>query len=237
MAFVQELQADFKRLVDNDDLVHGYVFFGINFKKQYTFAKELANYIEQKKWQAPERILPDSLFINEDKPGIGIARTVTKFLWQKPFNSSKKILIINKAHGLTAQGQNAILKISEEPPEHSLIILIVRDPDVLITPLNSRLQKIYFSGEGEAEFSDKAKMSVSQVLRAPTRKERTDAIKQMLEDEIDLDEFISALIFELRKNLMRNWVIIKEVLNRWVLINQFNVNKKLQLEAVFSKLD
>jgi radical SAM superfamily enzyme with C-terminal helix-hairpin-helix motif len=61
-------------------------------------------------------------------------------------------------------------------------------------------------------------------------------IKEVVEDKEDLENFVIGLIAELRKDKIKNWKIIKELLNRWTLINQFNVNKRLQLEAVLLEL-
>jgi DNA polymerase III delta prime subunit len=67
-------------------------------------------------------------------------------------------------------------------------------------------------------------------------KELTDQAKKEDDNRI-LEDFVRELIRELRRDKIKNWPVIKEVLYRWSLMNQFNVNKRLQLEAVFIPLE
>ena len=237
MAFIPELQKDFTRLIDSGKLSHGYLFFGDVTEERIRFTRELANYLENKKWQEPEKVLFDTSFLGETEIGIDEARDIAHFLWQKPVKSPRRTLVIEQSGGLTAHAQNAILKIAEEPPEHGLIILAVKSPEVLLPPLVSRFQKIYFSSSGDAQSrkSESAEKFAIQLLRAPTPKERTETIKLILEatdtEKNLLDDIIYVLMRELRKEPIKNWRVIKELLKRWTLMNQFNVNRKLQLEA------
>jgi len=235
MAFVNELKRDFQQLIDKGRLAHGYIFFGEDIHGQYQFAASLTNYLETGIWEMPARILTDALVIDAAlNSGIESARSITGFLWQKPIASPKKSLVIKAAQELTGAAQNAILKIAEEPPEHALIILILRDPEALIAPLVSRFQKVYWSERKTVEIEPEIKKLVAQVLRAPTPKERTLIIKLILEQETNLNDFITALILDLRKDPIKNHGVIKNVLHRWTLMNQYNTNKKLQLEAALS---
>ena len=236
MAFINELKRDFRQLVDKGKLSHGYLFFGESLKSQADFAVSLANLLENQEWRAPEKVLVDAMVLEKDEIGIDEARDIAKFLWQKPVKSSKRTLIVNRAQGLTAHAQNAILKIAEEPPEHGFLILITRNFESLLSPLVSRLQKIYFSGSGDFVVSEAAAKYASQLLRAPGARERSETIKQILETEADLSEIVAGLLQILRKDLNRNWPVIKDVLKRWSLVNQFNVNKKLQLEAALGRI-
>lgn len=51
-----------------------------------------------------------------------------------------KIVILDECHMATAQAQNAMLKIVEEPPEHLVFIFCTTNPEKMITPLKSRCQ-------------------------------------------------------------------------------------------------
>ncbi|HEY4475792.1 MAG TPA: hypothetical protein VJB92_03700 [Candidatus Paceibacterota bacterium] len=241
MAFIPELQKDFKRLIDSSNLFHAYLFFGDSQEEQIGFAKELANYLENKKWQETEGVLFDARFLSESEIGIDEARDIAHFLWQKPVKSPRRTLVIEQSGGLTAHAQNAILKIAEEPPEHGLLILAAKSPEVLLPPLVSRFQKIYFSSSGETPIkkSEEAEKFAIQLLRAPTPKERTGTIKLILEaadaQKNLLDDIIYVIMRELKKEPAKNWRVIKEFLKRWTLMNQFNVNRKLQLEAALYK--
>ena len=92
--------------------------------------------------------LADFLAIEQDEKrtiGIDQIRALKRFLWQKPFASPRRTAVINNSEAMTGEAQNAILKIAEESPESSLIIIIASDYERLLPTLQSRLQKIYFA--------------------------------------------------------------------------------------------
>src|SRR3989344_8621554 len=146
----QDLLKDFKNLIKNNRLAHGYVFFGEPEVGKFYFAKHLADFLENGGWEISKRPLQDALIL-ENASGIEEMRQLKSFLWQKPVISSKRLVIINDAENLTPQAQNAILKITEEPPEHAVLVLIANHLDNLLPPLLSRIQKIYFGRLSESE--------------------------------------------------------------------------------------
>lgn len=151
-----KLLADsFKSLVQSEQLAHGYLFFGSDGVGKRLFALSLANFLSSGGGSAfggeliDGKILNDAFLIqpNENKAiGIDAVREIKNFLYQRPNMSSRRTVIIDEAEFLTTEAQNALLKITEEPPASSLLILIARDPEVLMPTLASRLQKVYFSG-------------------------------------------------------------------------------------------
>ncbi len=62
----------------------------------------------------------------------------------KAYEGKKKVFIINNAENLTPEAANAILKILEEPPANSLIILISAKPNLLFKTIISRCKTIKF---------------------------------------------------------------------------------------------
>ena len=89
-----------------------------------------------------------------DSIGIDAVREIKNFLWQKPNVSAKRTLIIDEAELLTTEAQNALLKVTEEPPMSSLLIIIASDPDGIVPTILSRLQKIYFGMVPEAAIAE-----------------------------------------------------------------------------------
>mgnify|MGYP001609591563 CR=1 FL=1 len=137
------LVKDFSNLVKENCLAQGYIFFGEPQVGKFYFAKHLANLLENKSFEISHRPLQDALVL-EDATGIDSMRELKGFLWQKPAISSKRLVIINNADNLTSQAENAILKITEEPPEHGMIILITSHLENIMPTILSRMQKIYF---------------------------------------------------------------------------------------------
>lgn len=205
---MEELINNFRELIENDKLSHSYLFFGAGEEK-FIFSQALANFLEKGEFSEPKGILTEFLAVSPDEKGtIGIEqiRNLKYFLWQKPTASFKRMVIIESAQALTAEAQNAALKIVEEPPERSLIIFLAKTAEDLLPTLNSRLQKIYFS--------ETSKKSGARGL----------------EDETD--EFFRKSIVSLMKDPIRNSTRLKEILRRLVLVKQLNLNKKLQLRSL-----
>ncbi len=219
---------DFKKLVTNDNLSHAYLFFGgddKNYQEKFLFAQSLANFLENGIFNEPHRLLQEILIISPDEKGtIGIdsVRNLKYFLWQKPTNSTRRVAVIKEAENLTPEAQNAALKIVEEPPESALIIFISNIEDNLFPALTSRLQKIYFS-----------RPDVNRI--APIKAGSAEPIEKIIENN-QVDDFLKSLINDLRKDVVKNSEHLKEVLNRLVLMKQFNINKKLQLKALISSI-
>ncbi|MCX7589471.1 MAG: hypothetical protein RMK17_02230 [bacterium] len=140
----------FKNLIDKNSLFHSYIFFGKQWIGKKTFALSLANYLENKEFDIPKKILSDLFLIDSNnikennETILDEVRKIKNFLYQKPNLSFYKTVIIDNAENLTTYAQNALLKISEEPQSNSLIILICQDPELLLPTINSRFQKIYF---------------------------------------------------------------------------------------------
>jgi DNA polymerase III subunit delta' len=93
--------------------------------------------------KASSRIHPDLLFV-APQPSIGIdqVRELKTFLQLTPHSSSRKICIIDDADRLTIQAQHALLKLLEEPPAHSLIMLVSAYPGRLLPTIHSRCMQV-----------------------------------------------------------------------------------------------
>jgi DNA polymerase III delta' subunit len=61
-----------------------------------------------------------------------------------PFHAETKVFILEKAHAMQAPAANALLKILEEPPPLSKLILISHQPDTLLPTIRSRCQLFRF---------------------------------------------------------------------------------------------
>ncbi|MBU4346377.1 MAG: hypothetical protein KKH29_03505 [Candidatus Omnitrophica bacterium] len=72
----------------------------------------------------------------------------------KAYEARKKVFIINDAHNLSEEAQGAILKILEEPPGDSLIILISAKPALLFKTTISRCKIIKFCSLKRSELKE-----------------------------------------------------------------------------------
>ena len=272
-----KLEKTFTRLVKERNLFHGYIFFGEKSVGKATFARCLANLLEFGEFGEPKesnkRVLTEAFVISSraesESIGIDEIRDLKHFLYSKPVNSAKRVAIVDGADMLTNQAQNAILKISEEPPETGLIIMILENPDSLLQTLQSRFQKIYFgrasSGDiknhlmktlslGEKEAARIASLSFGRTGRAITISSSNeweslskDAAKfltgsssnsvAIIKEIADADNkhkirpFLTEVISQACGDSEKNHLILKSIMKRMTYLGDFNVNKRLQLEA------
>lgn len=63
----------------------------------------------------------------------------------RPFEGNAKAFIINNCQNLTEEAANCLLKVTEEPPADSVIILITSDVRLVLPTIASRCQKVKFS--------------------------------------------------------------------------------------------
>jgi DNA polymerase III delta prime subunit len=69
-------------------------------------------------------------------------RTIKKFLSQKPYSHSNKIVYIPNADLLNPESQNTLLKNLEEPGENNYFILTTAKPHALLSTVISRCHQI-----------------------------------------------------------------------------------------------
>jgi len=84
-------------------------------------------------------MISDSAFI-----GVDAIREFRKDVYIKPYESLRKIYIINDADKMTVQAQNSLLKVLEEPPEYAVIILNAVNASLLLPTILSRAVLIRF---------------------------------------------------------------------------------------------
>ena len=63
-----------------------------------------------------------------------------------PFESRARAFVIDDAHLVTEQAQNALLKSLEEPPATSHVMLVTAAPQALLTTIRSRCQTLRLGG-------------------------------------------------------------------------------------------
>ena len=89
-----------------------------------------------------KRELPIKLFIGEDatrgKEGLCYDLSL------KPMSGRRRVAIIDDAEALNDVSANALLKTLEEPPPHSVLILIASSADLLLPTIRSRCQVVSF---------------------------------------------------------------------------------------------
>ena len=92
---------------------------------------------------------PDVLILRPSGPGpyirIGQIRSLREILAMKPYEARIRVVIILDAHSMNPAAGNALLKILEEPPDRTHLILIASQTSDLLPTIVSRCQHIRFN--------------------------------------------------------------------------------------------
>src|SRR3989344_2267318 len=145
----------FETVIKNGQLGHAYLFIGQEMIGKRTFALELAHFLlrgsASKYLEAEPLSNTDILFVNsansESGQTISIeeARKIKNFVSLSPYAAGPyKFIIVDDAHLMTAEAQNALLKVLEEPNPSSIFILVSANSESLLPTIVSRCQEIKF---------------------------------------------------------------------------------------------
>ena len=127
---------------------------------------------------------PDVIFLTPEPGdltiGIDAVRNLIANLSVKSVSNPKKIAIVQEAHLLTEQAQNALLKTLEEPPEEADIFLLAQNLDSFLPTTISRCHVIELPVEFPSiePLPDITSMNLSQKfqLAAEISKDRLSAL-------------------------------------------------------------
>lgn len=240
----------FQKLVKEGRLSHAYLFFGEAQTGKHTFARSFAHFLEQGTFAVSEAPLIDVQWCApvEGTIGIDAVRELRMFLSQTPLRSPRRLAVVDDAHLLTPEAQSAMLKIVEEPPPHSLIILIAHDPQVLFPPLLSRLAKVYFPRLPQAALEEAlirefrvpaararevARRSFGRLGRALSLIEGGGGEKKERTFSDELEEHILSLW---ERGAEAHGSALTYLLDREMNVKRYNVNENLQRKAIRSRL-
>lgn len=150
-----------KNALINNKFHHSYLFIGSYGVGKTLTAKNFAksiNCILPKNGEACEECpsclkiekkqSPDVFFVESSSSsgvfGIEDVRNLQHLILLKPYESKKKVFIIEDASRMTIDAANAFLKTLEEPPKDSVIILIAHDKSKILSTIYSRCEVIQF---------------------------------------------------------------------------------------------
>lgn len=127
--------------------MHAYLFWGPKGMGKTTLATHVAQeaIVSQSAGDQAKWIMSISKL--EDKKNISLAQVkpIVEFLHQKlPPGVQKKVVVIDDADTMGMEAANSLLKILEEPPADSVLILVSHRPQALPTTIRSRLAQVEF---------------------------------------------------------------------------------------------
>lgn len=154
-----------KKAVTENKLAHFLLFHGSGTKERYNAALELACLLNCKEEERPcgdcpscKKIAtgnhPDVYILKPLKTSVGIEQIIQlqEKIYRKHFEGKYRICLIEEADKLTLPAANALLRISEDPPNETIIILSTANGERIISTLQSRAQSVYFSYPTQREW-------------------------------------------------------------------------------------
>lgn len=94
------------------------------------------------------------------------ARGLAQFLSLTAGESDWRVVIVDSVDALNVNGANAILKILEEPPPRSIILLVSHNPGRLLPTIRSRCRTLRLNPLSKAEFGSVMRHAAPEVENA-----------------------------------------------------------------------
>lgn len=120
------------REIQTNNLKHVLLFTGGAGTGKTTSARIFANMLEKEKSNIYEINCADHTGVDD------VRQLILDPCRTKPLVGMYKIFVLDEAHMLTVQSQNALLKVLEEPPKHCIFIMCTTDPQKILSTILSR---------------------------------------------------------------------------------------------------
>ncbi|HSA83700.1 MAG TPA: hypothetical protein VLF20_02325 [Patescibacteria group bacterium] len=195
--------------------------------------------------------LETSIKQNTQSIGIEDIKHMQKKIFLKPIKSAFKAIIIEDAQLLTTEAQNALLKILEEPPEHTIIILSSETKETLLPTILSRCQLIQLE-EQQRELSAKEREEIETFLANLPELgigERLKKAEILAKEKDKAIEYITKLIVVSREKLLSQIIhpelvsgssdtldTLKQFQSLHTLLKTTNVNPRFAIENTLLQL-
>lgn len=210
---------------------------------------------------------PDFLSLPDQSEGakktisVSEIREGVKFLRLTPSQSAWRCVLIDGAHEMTIQAQNALLKVLEEPPKNTLLVIVTDHPGKLLPTIKSRCRKYDFKSMSDAQilpifkktYPDIGEIQQQQILKLAQGSlgsalyfAKHDAVGIYLDLLDQLKKLKVATDFDVlsfcqkytKKDQERNFRLVREFTLLWVYkMNHYVTLGKIPLQLVEAEND
>lgn len=189
------------------------------------------------------RITDSNFHIVTPAPSIGIdaIRDLQRLLSRKPYGGGSRLIVLSGMEKATTEAQNALLKLLEEPPADTYIIITTTAEEAVLPTILSRCRSIRHASASDGESTPELQTVVKKILSARPG-ERILLAQEIAKTKEDTLVFLSSLI-QLAQRQLHQSVIPSGTLLQWATIlkhtehaRQYverNVNFKATVDILF----
>lgn len=137
-------QKNFINYISREEVSGSFIFIGQDSIGKKDFACLVSEIILENNEKIIKDIHPDLYLVDVETEQI-VVDDITKlesWVFNKPFEAKKKIVIIRSAEKMNLIAQNKLLKILEEPPDYLFFFLLTSNSSMLLPTVESRCIKM-----------------------------------------------------------------------------------------------
>lgn len=176
----------------------------------------------------------------EKAMGIEDVRNIQKSILLKPFRGKTKAVVIEAYENITSEAQNALLKVLEEPPANTLIIISISKKELLLPTILSRCKIIELTEE-KLTTDDEDIAKFNDVLNVIFNGKTGEKLKTAQNIAADKEEvmWISKMSVFVKEKLIENYTdpkylnFLRQLQETYSVIKSTNANKRVALENLF----
>jgi len=182
---------------------------------------------------------PDFIRISPEKEfAIADSRLLIKRASLSPLFSSHKILLAENFTKASIEAQNSLLKVLEEPPESTLIILLSQNKNTILPTVLSRIITIDYTNQTKknTDLSQAENLIIQLLNPALAMGEKLMFITGY--KDVELRALIKSMLISLnRSNLDSNETFLAKALLDITALNRINVRTRLALDNLIIAID
>lgn len=171
-----QLKQNLAQSLSRGHVSHFYLISGPRGSGKHTLAKLLAAAVLCRGQQKPclactpcrkvmENAHPDFITVDDPEKAtvtVDLVRQARADMFIQPNESDYKIYLIPRAQNMRDEGQNALLKVLEEPPAYGVFILLTDNPDKLLPTIRSRCTELKLHGLPETVLREQLRKACPQ---------------------------------------------------------------------------